>query len=299
MSTTRSPHLDTQSNAAERVGESPKRAPRLGRYTVPETGQTREILSLCRPDGSVFVIDYLLDPLGDGRVVAHLAADEPAENARIVCELYLADESRGRCRRLLPEDLERTRQVEPPPPPDTAVPPSLDADGYEYRVNELDVGMAVPVLRWTRSQSSGREEQVEVVTLRDVIAHLQDYEPARTITRDVLAAREGDRGISTHRLRQELERLDCSAIVLNRGLREAVKRKIARGVVNQSQIAMRCGRTKQDRRGNRSGDTSWLARRIGQLPESGEKKPTPWIHSDILALIARQGLCVSPHEVEL
>jgi hypothetical protein len=299
MSTTPSPYPDTPSDASKRAGESPKRAPRLGRYTMSETWQTHVILSLSRPDGSVFVIDYLLDPFGDGRVVAHLSADEPAENARIVCELYLADQSRGRCQRLLPEDLKRTQHVDQPPRPDMTMPPPFDAGGYEYCVRELDAGMTVPVLRWTRSQNCGREEQAEVVTLREVIAHLQDYEPARTITRDILAAREGDRGISTHQLRQELERLDCSAIVLNRGLREAVQRKVARGLLNQSQIAMRCGRTKQDRRGNRSGETSWLARRIGQLPESGEKKPTPWIHSDVLALITRQGLGASPHEVEL
>lgn len=69
--------------------------------------------------------------------------------------------------------------------------------------------------------------------------------------------------------------------------------------VTLSEIALRCGRIKRDRRGNISGETSWLACRIGQLPEGGQQKPGPWIHSDVLALIARDGLCVSPHEVEL
>ena len=63
-------------------------------------------------------------------------------------------------------------------------------------------------------------------------------------------------------------------------------------------IAMRCGRVKRDRRGNVSGETSWLARRIGQLPEGGEDQPTPWVHTDTLALIARDGLGLSPREVE-
>ena len=36
---------------------------------------------------------------------------------------------------------------------------------------------------------------------------------------------------------------------------------------------MRCGRVKRDARGNVSGETSWLARRIGQMPEGGEQKP--------------------------
>jgi hypothetical protein len=66
-----------------------------------------------------------------------------------------------------------------------------------------------------------------------------------------------------------------------------------------STIAIRCGRVKRDRRGNESGETSWLARRLGLLPEAGQVMPTPWIHSDVLALIARRGLGVSPREVEL
>jgi hypothetical protein len=66
-----------------------------------------------------------------------------------------------------------------------------------------------------------------------------------------------------------------------------------------SEIAIRCGRVKRDHRGNESGETSWLARRLGILPEGGRNAPTPWIHSDVLALIAREGLGVSPREVEL
>ena len=66
-----------------------------------------------------------------------------------------------------------------------------------------------------------------------------------------------------------------------------------------SEIAIRCGRVKRDQRGNVSGETSWLARRIGQLPDAGQSTPTPWISSDVLALIARDGLGLSPREVEL
>ena len=36
-----------------------------------------------------------------------------------------------------------------------------------------------------------------------------------------------------------------------------------------------------------------------RAPESGKDTPTPWVRSDVLALIARRGLGVSPHEVEL
>jgi hypothetical protein len=31
----------------------------------------------------------------------------------------------------------------------------------------------------------------------------------------------------------------------------------------------------------------------------GKPRPTPWVHSDVLALIARDGLGISPREVEL
>jgi hypothetical protein len=66
-----------------------------------------------------------------------------------------------------------------------------------------------------------------------------------------------------------------------------------------SEIAIRCGRRKWDQRGCESGETSWLARRIGMLPEGGESEPTPWVHSDVLALIACNGLGLAPCEVEL
>ncbi len=98
---------------------------------------------------------------------------------------------------------------------------------------------------------------------------------------------------------EEHERLAGSPIVLNRGLREAVQRELRLGVLSMSEIALRCGRAKRDRRGNSSGETSWLARRIGQKPEGAEQRPCPWIHSDVLALIARDGLSISPNEVEL
>ena len=36
-----------------------------------------------------------------------------------------------------------------------------------------------------------------------------------------------------------------------------------------------------------------------QTPEAGQDQPTRWVHSDVLALIARDGLAMSPNEVEL
>ena len=104
--------------------------------------------------------------------------------------------------------------------------------------------------------------------------------------------------VSTSVLRAELTRVLESPIILNRRLREVVSERIGGPALSMSEIAIRCGRTKRDRNGNESGDTSWLARRVGLLPDAGQRAPTPWIHTDVLALIARRGLAVSPREVE-
>ena len=100
-------------------------------------------------------------------------------------------------------------------------------------------------------------------------------------------------------LRAELNRVDASPIVLNRGLRDAVLAAVKERGLTMERIAIRCGRVKRDARGAESGETSWLARRIGMLPEAGKTAPTPWVSSDVLALIALNGLGVSPREVEL
>jgi len=304
MSATTAPDRHVRKAPAPHATANARRAPRLGSYLASDSGQTREIVSLPRPDGSTFIVDYLARPLGDPRVVAHLAPDEPPENARIVSEMYLADDTRGRCRPLTPDDLQRTRLPVPAHlrVDDTASRPAplRDAEGHLYRIRALATeDGSVPELRWTRSRDPGGEEDFDVLTLRDVVARLEDYEPARTITTDALALHGEQPCPSVHRLRAELDRLSDSATVLNRGLRELVERKIARGELTMSQIAMRCGRTRSDCRGNLAGETSWLARRLGQIPDSGQQAPTPWVHTDVLALIVRDGLGASPHEVEL
>jgi hypothetical protein len=128
---------------------------------------------------------------------------------------------------------------------------------------------------------------------------VESYEPFCAHTREAVALHCGDSAVSTTVLRTELARVLRSPIVLNRGLREAVLTRIGRHETTMSEIAIRCGRLKRDARGNRCGETSWLARRIGLLPEGGQRVPTPWVHSDVLALIARDGLGIAPREVEL
>jgi hypothetical protein len=128
---------------------------------------------------------------------------------------------------------------------------------------------------------------------------LQDYEPMCSLTHSAIRFHGDDVEVSTSVLAAELTRVRESPIVLNRRLREVVLAAVERETVSMSELAIRCGRTKSGCRGTESGDTSWLARRIGLMPESGQREPTPWIHSDVLALIARRGLGISPREVEI
>jgi hypothetical protein len=137
------------------------------------------------------------------------------------------------------------------------------------------------------------------VSVREAIEGMRSYEPVRTLTRLALATHARRRDVSIAVLRLELERVLRSPIVLNCKLRETVLQMIGERGLSMSEIAIRCGRVKRDCAGNVSGETSWLARRLGLLPEGGRERPTPWIHSEVLALIARQGLGVSPREVEL
>jgi hypothetical protein len=174
-----------------------------------------------------------------------------------------------------------------------------DANGTVYRIQEVALDGRFPELRWTCSILVHQAERLETVRLREVVARFENYEPARGITANALAAHRSDPALSTSCLTAELTRLAESPIVLNRRLREAVQSRLARGDLTMSEIAIRCGRCKRDRRGNVSGETSWLARRIGLAPEAGRDQPTPWVHSDVLALIARDGLALSPNEVEL
>lgn len=87
--------------------------------------------------------------------------------------------------------------------------------------------------------------------------------------------------------------------MLNRALREAVLAAIEGDGVTLGELAIRCGHGRPDARGRLHGDTSWLARRIGLVAEAGAEAPTPWVHSDVLALIAREALSLAPLDVEL
>lgn len=277
----------------------------LGQYT-DNNGQPRELIARRGAAYSTLVIDRQRTSEADARLVAHLAADEPAENAAVVCRCYLHDRAAGggRCRLVTPEDFHYappSELLEPAgsevlaPGSEAAAP--VDSAGCCYRLESLPTSMSIPQLRWCRRAAAAALD--EPVSVREAIGALESYEPVRALTLRALSAHSNDGALSTAVLRAELIRIHTSPIVLNRGLRQAVMHTVERGELSMSEIAIRCGRVKHDRRGNEAGETSWLARRVGLLPEGGRTAPTPWIHTDVLALIARHGLGISPHEVEL
>jgi hypothetical protein len=230
-------------------------------------------------------------------VLAVLLPEEPAENATLLARMYLSDPTRGRCRPLGREDL--MAPITPAARDGLREPPSplvVEGRGGRFEIAALIDQGARQEFRWTPVPRPGARARL-AITLRGVVGTLEEYEPARSMTATLINTPARDH-VGVTSLTLELARLLRSPVVLNRALREAVARQVLAGTT-MSEIALRCGRFKRDRRGNRSGETSWLARRIGQMPEGGQARPTPWIHSDTLALIARDGLGLSPHEVEL
>jgi len=290
----------------------PRRDPRVAQNRrvlaewVDARGREREIIARVAAGGSVVVVDHERGGHGDARLLARLGAEEPASNADLVCAAYLEASREGRagCRCLTDGDLHGMPNVgERPGHSDEKVAldwrEPLDAGESSYRLQLLDSSMSIPQLRWCAGEAERAPHEWMPVSLRAVVGQVENYEPARALTAAALAAFDGDECVSSTVLRAELGRVLESPIVLNRRLREVTLSTIASQGVSMSEIAIRCGRVKRDCKGKTSGETSWLARRVGLLPDGGQSTPTPWIHSDVLALIARRGLGVSPREVEV
>jgi hypothetical protein len=270
---------------------------------IDRSGACREVVTHTGAAASRLVVDRDALTLGDRRLVAHLDSDEPSENAELMCADYLqrVRKETFRCRPLQPRDFDASENLQPCEPADqtpaaTTLRVGDEEDGVSFQLRVARARGALAQLRWWRRDTSG---PARPVSLRDAIATLESYEPLRSVTASALAQPQPRRAISKAVLRAELKRVHESPIVLNRGLREAVLAKVEHGDLSMSEIAIRCGRTKRDPNGNVSGETSWLARRLGLLPEGGKSRPTPWIHSDVLALIARSGISIAPREVEL
>lgn len=283
-------------------------------------GRARELVVQPGAQGSLLIVDRDASTLCDRRLVAHLGAEEPDENAVLLCRLYLA--TPRRCRPLTDDDLTAVPEsVAAPSAAPAALRPAgapaaaaavagadddevavLRCEGRLYRLAPVaHAGSScAPRLRWCSAlaSASAHGRRWAPMPLREVVGRFESYEPVRSLTVQALARHEEGRTVATSVLKRELERLDGSAVVLNRGLREAVVRALGEQDMTMSEIALRCGRIKRDRRGRLSGQTSWLARRVGLMPES-DGRLVRWIHSDVLALIARQGLGLAPREVEL
>ncbi len=253
---------------------------------------------------SVLVVDRDRQTQADARLIAHLAADEPPGNAALASRGYIARARLGTppCRALC--DLDLTANPFPAFDADLCSDDSRDEErttdehGRRYGLAPVYTGMSIPELRWCRHRPGTRTERL-TISVREAVGCLESYDPVCAVTKRALLRHEHDGAVSVSLLRAELRRVRESPIVLNRGLREAVRAATARYELSMSEIAIRCGRIKRDSAGNVSGETSWLARRLGLLAEGGRDKPTPWIHSDVLALIARAGLGLAPREVEL
>lgn len=276
--------------AADPAPRSAARRP-LGDYTDP-AGRRRELVARPAGHGSRLVIDEDAATLGDRRLVAHLGRDEPAGNAALVARLYLADPAGRFARPVEAADWRR----HPGAGSTWSAPASsvlVDARRRAYRLAVRTAPWGAGELRWTRTEPD--DATVRTVGVRDVVGALEAYEPACAITQRALDT-PPDPLVSTDALAAELARLRGGRTVLNVAVRAAVQAAAADGL-SLSQIAVRCGHAKS-RREPHVGDTSWLGRRIGLLPETGCDEPSPWIHSDVLAVVARDGLGLDPRQVE-
>jgi hypothetical protein len=266
-------------------------------------GRRRELVRRPGAGGSVLVVDCDSVDRCDRRLVAHLAADEPPANAELVCAMYLADVQPPRCRRLAADDMRTPMPTELEG--QTCVPihekhhcELRDVAGNRYRLVAVAARTTIPQLRWCKVNAS-EPGAPQPLSVRDVIGALECYEPVRSSSAEAVRRHRDEGLLSVATLAIELGRLGASRIVLNRQLRESVLAAVEGTDLSLSEIALRCGRVKRDSHGRLSGETTWLSRRIGHACEGGAERPTPWIHSDVLALIARRGLGIAPREVEL
>ncbi len=268
------------------------------------TGRPREIICCQGVSGSRLVIDRDRLTRGDRRLLAHLASDEPIENAKLICDLYLGGSERSRCRCVVSSDLrsplptELQGQVLAATNGGAAEHDLCEARGVRYLLAMVPGRASTQELRWC-GQSIGADLPHEPVSVRDVVGAIESYEPVRRLTAAAIQRHRRGRRMSVATLCLELHRLNASPTVLNRGLREAALRAVETSDLSMSEIALRCGRVKRDRRGFFSGETTWLARRLGLVCEGGAALPSPWVHSEVLALIAREGLGIPPREAEI
>ncbi len=182
----RSPGMRRKRLARPDLRRARARGP-LGRY-ADAAGRLHEVVALAGAAGSVLVVDRDAITLAERRLVAHLAADEPAQNAQMVCAHYLADASRGRCRPVLPADLEHVPHDEDSKHRPATERELLEGRSRRYRLEAVAGAHAIPDLRWVALDGAGRSP----ISARDVIAALESYEPVRSLTGEALRRHRDD-----------------------------------------------------------------------------------------------------------
>ena len=257
----------------------------------------RELVLLDGADGSRLLVDRRETDGTDARLLAHLASDEPDANARLVCSEFLADASRG-ARRLRATDFGAQPEGDGPGPQPSCVSPGGPHrrrrpalfPALERNARRAALAPRVPPPGWRAALPQRARRRRGARGLR---AGLR----ADSRRRGAVSSRPPGFGL-------DARRSSCGASSRVRscstgGCARLCSTRCSEHGTSFSAIAMACGRIKHDRRGNGSGETSWLARRVGLLPSTPGARPNPWVHSDTLALIARDGLGIAPREVEL
>ena len=122
MSTIAPQHQDKHRKRSGNDGPR-KESTFLGAYTN-DGGRRREVIVTNAAGGSTLVIDRDALTRLDERLVAHIPADEPAENPYVMCELYFEDRQGRYCRRVSAHDRETPQPtIEHTPAPDTRSEP--------------------------------------------------------------------------------------------------------------------------------------------------------------------------------
>ena len=250
----------------------------LGSYIALDSEQTREIVSLPRPDGST---SRRRLPARHPRRRAPGRASRTGRASRERAH-RLRDvprrRHRGRCRPLTPGTSSSTRHATPPPRDARCpngrrcrckTPRATATASASFRPARDDARAALDALPPPRraSRLRGRDAprcRRRLGRLRASAGH--HHQGARPLRKE---------RSPPARLGEECERLNGEPDRAQSRLREAVQRAVVsrRAEHERDRAALRTHQARP--RGNVSGETSWLARRIGQLPEGGERTALP------------------------
>ncbi len=154
----------------------------------------------------MLVLDRDAATLCDRRLIAHLAADEPHENAELVCNHYL----RGREGALVSARATRgSADLSAWPAKRIGMRHDLNSqdalvtgrDGNRYRLSPVPGERCILQMRWCRAAAESDDRCWQQVSLREVVGAVESYEPMRTLTEQAIARHDKDHSVSVTRLR--------------------------------------------------------------------------------------------------